>query len=109
MVMGVVCSGQAGLVGHLQQHSTGLGDGGLVGPWRGGDRHGSEELLSECYAEGASVQRRLGQCSKPGTFPEGDKRDTSFKSGSRVCEEIPGEGVPCPPTSTSIKLEGIHV
>ena len=30
-------------------------DSGMVvySPWRGGDRHGSEELLSECYAEGA--------------------------------------------------------
>lgn len=35
--------------------------------------------------------------------------NTSFKSGSRVSEEIPGEGVPYHPTSTSIKLEGIHV
>lgn len=51
--MGVVCSEQAGLTGHLQQHSTGLGGGGLASPWRGGDRHGSEELLSEYYAEGA--------------------------------------------------------
>lgn len=74
------------------------GGGGLASPWRGGDRHGSEELLSEYYAEGAKhLQRRLGQCSKAGTSPQGDKRDASFKSGSRVSGEIPGEGVPCPP------------
>lgn len=60
MVMGVVCSEQAGLVEHLQQHSTGLGDGGLASPWRGGDRHGSEELLSECYAEGAKHLHKGG-------------------------------------------------